>query len=177
MRTLKLRWSAAHPRPHSRAGIESLKGLSSRAVGFSAALWGTWPSLGATHWPHGQRTEASQGSTGGRRAGSGEVREGEGRAQRRRPWDGVPREARAPGQRRVGDAPTRAPTLPREGRVPRPPCSGPSLGAEWHGDGRCVLYPRCSPSLALGHPTQHTAEAPLVPEDELSTLTLTADKK
>lgn len=155
MRTLKLRRSAARPRPHGRAGTESLKGLSSRAVGFSAALWGAWPSLGATHWLRGQRTEASQGSTGGRRAGSREVGEGEGRAQRRRPGDAVPGEARAPGQGRVRDAPTQAATLPREGRAPRPPCSGPSLGAERHGDGRC------SPSLALRHPTQHSQREPL----------------
>lgn len=155
MRTLKLRWSAARPRPHSRAGTKSLKGLSSRAGGFSAALWGTWPSLGAAHWLRGQRTEASQGSPGERRAGSREVGEGEGRAQRRR--------AREPGQRRVRDAPTQAP--PSHGKDMFPShlvwgqaweLSGVGKGEVFYIRGVCILLS----TLAAG--------ASLVPGDELS---------
>ena len=80
----------------------------------------------------------------------GELAAGRWGRERAGPRDAVPR------QRGVRDAPTRAPPLPREGHVPRPPCSGPSLRAEWCGGGGCVLHPGCLPSLALGPLTQHS---------------------
>ena len=80
----------------------------------------------------------------------GELAAGRWGRERAGPRDAVPR------QRGVRDAPTRAPLLPQEGHVPSPPCSRPSLGAEWRGGGECVLHPGCLLSLALGPLTQHS---------------------
>lgn len=53
-----------------------------------------------------------------------------------------------------GMLPHRLP-LPWEGHVPKPPCLGPSLGAERRGEGGSVLHPRCL------HPTQHSCSGSL----------------
>lgn len=142
------------PRPHSRAGTKSLKGLSSRAGGFSAALWGAWPSLVPHTGSAGKGLEASQGSPGERRAGSRKW--GRERAGLRDACPG------AWAEEGTGMLPHRLP-LPWEGHVPKPPCLGRSLGAERRGEGG-----KCFTSEVFASYSALLQREPLVPGDELS---------